>query len=122
KAWSPGFTEFGECGQYEKIYSGACLPRVGTRPRLVRQTGLFVFGAVLEASYRVLLGSQRLSSSKGQTRRKAGAQSYGPRPRFGGSPPPEPRSPGCRRGGPAKSPSVPWRRAVRVACSAPGTF
>jgi len=54
------------------------LPRHQTRTRFVEQTGLPVFVVIPGACLRVLLGSKRLSSSKGQTRRKAGAQSYGP--------------------------------------------
>lgn len=46
--------------------------------RLTSETILPVFAAASEAGHRVLPGSKRLSLSKGQTRRKARTQSYGP--------------------------------------------
>jgi hypothetical protein len=77
----------------------AKLPNARFQPRLYRQTESPVLVAIPGASRNVLLGSQRLSSSKGHTRREAATQSYGPRS--------IPRSPGCRRAGQVNNPSVP---------------
>ena len=50
-----------------------------SRPRVQMQTKSPALVAASGATPGVLLGSQRLSSSKGQTRRETGTQSYGPR-------------------------------------------
>src|SRR5436853_7708725 len=55
------------------------LLRPQKRSRVEQHTRLPAFVAVSGASPGVLLGSQRLSSSKGQTRRETGTQSHGPR-------------------------------------------
>ena len=86
------------------------LPKAPMRPTVAQQTKPPDSVATLEASPRVEPGLQRLSSSKGQTRREAATQSHGPC-----TPGPDAQasegawSPGCRRGGLAKSPSVPGR-------------
>jgi hypothetical protein len=58
--------------------SGRDLHRGQLRRRVQQQRGCQLRWQHLEASLRIVPGSQRLSSSKGQTRREAGAQSHGP--------------------------------------------
>jgi hypothetical protein len=76
-----------------------------SRSRVHWHTGSPAFVAASGASRGVPLGSQRLSSSKGQTRRETGTQSHGPRYLRGRQ--------AAEGYGQAKSPSVPERENAR---------
>lgn len=79
------------------------------------KTGSPVFVAARRGKPSRLAWTKRLSSSKGQNRRKTATQSHGSRKSGMGTSSSllSSRLPGCRRGGPVKSPSVPRRRSQK---------
>ena len=83
------------------------LPTRSRQPRVVQPAGASFGGTPRKAGHCVALESKRLSSSKGQTRRKAATQSHGPSAGWTDRESGGRWLPGCRRDGQAMSPSVP---------------